>query len=1278
MSNIISSHKLKELFTNNSRKGQEIFPELIKRLIIASVNRNGNIRFPSGDAIWNTGFDGIVENITYENLFVPTGNSLWEIGTEKEYIIKINGDYDKRTKQVDLFDKKAFSFCLCTPFPWNGKGYNSLLNWEAQKNKLADWKKVKIIDGIMLSDWLNANIEVELWLLEQFNETEYLKISNFESKYKRMSEITFPKFNDEIMICSNKDKATQFCELITSMQNGIFILNSSINFEHALYFVLGALHNQNDNSISSRVLFVEDMKSLECVNRNSDGKIIILCFPTNEPINKYNNIYVCISIDIIQTPTLELNHIFMSDYRKALEAMGFEIMKCEEIANKTNRNISCLKRQYAIEPQIRKPDWASDNNKSEIIPIALLSEINCQNDGDKEIVEELSKKAFSEYIQQLDCWLGKNDSPIFKLGNIYKIYSKEEAIKVLGLTFDSPILLKLEETTKRIFNTQDNHYEKPVDQWYIRNTKFRYSINSIVGILSSFAILSSDLSSQDHYFSFLNNLIDIIKINKIKLHTYVKQFSLLSEISAKSIITYVSNSVDSDEPIFYNLITNEYESFTTCSNFLDVMWMLESCVQREDCAIDALRTILKIYYKNYKYSSKDQFDNDCIILFSPISSSYNIPIKPYEKFLIAKQQSSNLTDEQYKLAENLFTGMRWNAIDLWHSMPIPKWKQYYKGNGEYYPQEFGNVDKEATNWLCIYINDLPALLSKLINNKLPSYPIKIIQDLFISIKKKTTNSINIDNKSLQIIILQKLEWFNKVIKYEKHEESINTIINELLSLYNIIAPKDLFEEYEYIFESEKDQYILNLDSEDEDSDDYNYDKELQKRLERIKDIIGKLESQYGNSIRTKIINKTHDNNRTALKALYETSKDRINEINLLLDLKKINGITTYINSMPFSDEIKGLIINIKDEKILKSICMNLLISDEIIDYFDGKEIEELLWYRRYIWQDLSEKIINKLLLFSPGSLLHWMWLDKKNLTYENAIKVFQAIISLTGEKKEDQEAWIRQNHSHAFIEIIKKLDQRFETDELAIYEFQLLGLYMSNSYGDHRYPLGIKKYFWRYPEQFFYFINAYLENGKIKDLPRNSIIEKIIFDSKLSFGRHDCVVLIDYTIEKTMQLNDWIDKIMKLAKNESYKTVHFFEDVIVNLLALCPETADQTVWPPLNIADILEKFKYNWDIEYINEIKVILKNSRKTDLEPNISAEQMIAQHFSTSKTNSIGMRWVGDGSNEFQQAERYASFAEYYRITHPITALALEQISNHYRRDGERDRNSAIIGERL
>ena len=56
---IISANKLKEMNSLNKRKFEQLLPEIVKRLILASNSSVIEHRFPSGDDIWAPGYDGI-------------------------------------------------------------------------------------------------------------------------------------------------------------------------------------------------------------------------------------------------------------------------------------------------------------------------------------------------------------------------------------------------------------------------------------------------------------------------------------------------------------------------------------------------------------------------------------------------------------------------------------------------------------------------------------------------------------------------------------------------------------------------------------------------------------------------------------------------------------------------------------------------------------------------------------------------------------------------------------------------------------------------------------------------------------------------------------------------------------------------------------------------------------------------------------------------------------------------------------------------------------------
>ena len=66
---------------SGSRDSQEKLPEIIRRLVHATVKDATKCRFPSGEAIGMRGWDGILEVGTITHQCLPAGLSVWELGT---------------------------------------------------------------------------------------------------------------------------------------------------------------------------------------------------------------------------------------------------------------------------------------------------------------------------------------------------------------------------------------------------------------------------------------------------------------------------------------------------------------------------------------------------------------------------------------------------------------------------------------------------------------------------------------------------------------------------------------------------------------------------------------------------------------------------------------------------------------------------------------------------------------------------------------------------------------------------------------------------------------------------------------------------------------------------------------------------------------------------------------------------------------------------------------------------------------------------------------------
>lgn len=1263
--NLLTAIKLSEYFLNHQRIGQSIFPELIKKLIIATANCK-SIRFPAGDSIWAHGFDGIIKDISKGCRIVPDGESVWELGTDKNSKKKANSDFETRSNKYTSYDKKQYTFVFCTPHIWNG----NILEWETEKNNQGIWKNVVLLDAAIIADWLNENIEVAIWLLNEFGES-IQGITSLELELKNIQESTSPKLTNEMLICSNEKEAKELVQSLRNADNSVNIIKPSTNIYQGYLFVLGALANEGSEEIKAKVVVVKDMTSLKFVSKNCNNKIIIVNFidyTSDFPVNcNTQNIYIFIANNKNLRTTLNLSPIFFEDFRRALVNMGIKSDEANEITLKTNRNISCFIRLHTINPLFSKPSWADDVNKNDIIPIALLSEVNISRVSDKEIVSRLIDDTFENYIERLDSWLNKDDSPIFKDGDdIYKIYSKEEAIHVLGIKYNSPKAKILEDICKKdIFTNTNPKFEISTNHWHMNDGCNKYSEYIINGILASFAIMSNK-HNQSHYDAFISEILFSMKEDSVLLNTYISDFALMAEVSAKAIIDFVNYLLDNDEYVIKNFLIGQRMSYFQSDNLLQLYWALEQCLLRREYAIEAQRALLKIYLKNYESTNKKQIDDGIITSFLPLMSCEHA-ISATEKMEILLASARTFSENDKKMAEAIFYKLNSSDSIIYLVPSKPRWKEYKKYDDSYYPEEWLNVHKQATKWLLENASDKVKLFSEIMNFKFLNLMNESeLNNIFDELNDKIIKENS--DKEIRRLLNNEAGRLMREFKRRLGDKNYSIIEKRLKFIFKETSSDDLIERYKYIFEKEH----LNVYDFCDTDNERNYQALHDKMTLFIRGVMQELVNSLGENVLFKIIEITNDCNYEVWSIIYDYCNNKIAVMQNLLKLKKNMAFIRFIELQDgISEEVMNMILNISDETQKAIIIKSLPLTDEFIDLAEKNNIEGVFWSRPYIfYKGITNKIYLKMLKYCPINLLPNIMHMEGGLKYDVAIEVLKTIVAYINNLRQDERPifW-NMNSFHNLTNFIETLDNIYYTDELIDCELNLLPIYLENC---DNYPSGVKKFFFKNPQKFLELFTVLLKDYTTENNAEDTIGKKILFNALFSFGK-SCIIPTEYIISKEEELIEWCNSILLGAAKGERKIFREICIILGNILALCPETKEQTVWPSKVVADILDGMAALWNMEDVAEINAL--HQKYNPDAKFITKERYIANHFAIAKTNTIGVRSVTDGSHELKMAEIYTSYMNQYRSTNPITAEALRLIIAHYQRDGEDDRQRAISG---
>ena len=123
-------------------------PELIRRLILATVPQPSLLRIPSGSSVRLPGWDGVLD-VEEGNEWVPKGTSVWEMSCEGDAEKKANADYGKRTAEPRGVNAAGTTLAIVTSRTWQSKD-----SWLNERRAEGHWHDIKVLDSVDLAAWL--------------------------------------------------------------------------------------------------------------------------------------------------------------------------------------------------------------------------------------------------------------------------------------------------------------------------------------------------------------------------------------------------------------------------------------------------------------------------------------------------------------------------------------------------------------------------------------------------------------------------------------------------------------------------------------------------------------------------------------------------------------------------------------------------------------------------------------------------------------------------------------------------------------------------------------------------------------------------------------------------------------------------------------------------------------------------------------------------------------------------------------------------------------------
>lgn len=499
------------------RESQGVIPELIYLFIKQSAPDISECRIPYGDAVNQPGMDGIVDCETGFLEFVPAGKSYWEIGTGKDPQEKASSDFQKRTDELSDEERADSTFVFVTPRSAEANGWDEPKQraW-IKRRQNTGWKRIIIIDGVKLADWLREFPATGRWIaakigilpnlsgvitpLEHWDLTKS-KFRNCNLIQSQFNGLTLPP---ELFI-SSRDKECSALETIFSCEaKKLFIIAESENdVDDFVAAYLMTLEKEKAQKYADKCLFIKDKDTWQAISELRRSHVLVasprLGLDDEQQnllalaIEKEHGVIVpfCDAPSIGNDDVIDLKSPPSYQIKEILTKAQFPDALAEEFAKIGNRRLSALMR-YLV--GAAAPSYAKRNTVRELAKACLIGRWVERNEADVKIIEKFIGKSYKEWMERFIVDALRPDSPLALIEGKWKVISRDEAWDALGGLISNDDLARFKNIAISVLEERDPTLDLPKEERYaasVYGKQLNYSRNIRKGISQTLALMGS-------------------------------------------------------------------------------------------------------------------------------------------------------------------------------------------------------------------------------------------------------------------------------------------------------------------------------------------------------------------------------------------------------------------------------------------------------------------------------------------------------------------------------------------------------------------------------------------------------------------------------------------------------------------------------------------------------------------------------------------------------------------------------------------------------------------
>ena len=449
---------------------QDKLPELVRRLVLATVPMPSILNMPSGSSISRPGWDGLLV-VEEGNVWTPDGASAWEFSREAKPRQKATADYNKRTTDPRGIDAPATTFVFVTPRKWDEKQA-----WVNERQEAGQWADVRALDADDLVAWLGQAPAVAHWfarLIGKFPATGAIPLDEW---WDNWATVANPQISPELVTSGRRDQAGRLAQWFRGEPSHYYVQGDTR--DEAIAFLAGCARGDPEPTgpaLLARAVVVENADAWRSLEGHSSPLVLVRNFTGG---NVSPQIAVARGHHVL-TPLGEhdeprgtgdrLTRLGREETLQALMKMGLSEVKARVLVRNTARRISIMRRRLVDEAGGPTPGWASSSTPHSLVVLVLIGQWDGDHEGDKAIVAQIVGQPYEEVERDLTRLMSAQDSPLTRVGNRWRLTSHEEAWHLLAPRLTTSDVQQFERIATEVFGTISPMFELPIEERYMAN-----------------------------------------------------------------------------------------------------------------------------------------------------------------------------------------------------------------------------------------------------------------------------------------------------------------------------------------------------------------------------------------------------------------------------------------------------------------------------------------------------------------------------------------------------------------------------------------------------------------------------------------------------------------------------------------------------------------------------------------------------------------------------------------------------------------------------------------